>query len=98
MKSKLTLRLDDDVKARAKEIARERGTSVSALVENYFKLLQRKGDTPKGEEDPGELTPRLRKVHEQIGAPPEEAPFGEPQGNLSPDERRFVKAASEKYA
>ena len=38
MKSKLTLRMDEDVKERAKEVARRRGTSLSALVEDYFRI------------------------------------------------------------
>lgn len=39
MKSKLTLRIRDDVKAEAKTIAAQRGTSVSQLVETYFQML-----------------------------------------------------------
>jgi hypothetical protein len=39
MKSKLTLRLDEDLKERAKRLAEKRGTSVSKIVEHYFKLL-----------------------------------------------------------
>ena len=39
MKSKLTLRLDEDLKERAKRLAEKRGTSVSKIVEQYFKLL-----------------------------------------------------------
>ena len=39
MKSKLTLRLDEDLKERAKRLAERRGTSVSKIVEQYFRLL-----------------------------------------------------------
>ena len=39
MKTKLTLRLDDEMIGRAKAYAARRGTSVSALVEDYFRLL-----------------------------------------------------------
>ena len=39
MKSKLTLRLDKDLKERAKRLAEKRGTSVSKIVEHYFRLL-----------------------------------------------------------
>ena len=39
MKSKLTLRLDEDLKEQAKRLAEKRGTSVSKIVEHYFKLL-----------------------------------------------------------
>ena len=37
--SKLTLSVDPEVIARAKRLARERGTSVSALVERYLDRL-----------------------------------------------------------
>lgn len=98
MKSKLTLRMDEDVKERAKEIARERGTSLSALVEGYFRLLSGEESPERDDESSSRLTPRLKKVHEQIGPPPEDAPFDEPRGDLTEEERQFVKAASEKYA
>lgn len=39
MKTKLTLRLDDAVIGRAKAYAAARGTSVSGLVEDYFRLV-----------------------------------------------------------
>ena len=48
MKSKLTLRLDKDLKERAKRLAERRGTSVSKIVEHYFKLLLQE-DSPIGE-------------------------------------------------
>lgn len=104
MKSKLTLRMNEDVKEQAKEVARERGTSLSALVEDYFRLLSGEGssDEEDGSPEDGEsapaLTPRLKEVHEQIGSPPPEAPFDEPRGDLTKDERQLVKAASEKHA
>ena len=44
MKTKLTLRLDDAVVARAKAYAAARGTSVSGLVEGYFRLVATGGD------------------------------------------------------
>jgi len=44
MKSKLTLRLDEDLKERAKRLAKKRGTSVSKIVEQYFKLLLQEDD------------------------------------------------------
>lgn len=78
MKSKLPLRLDDDLKAEAKEIARKRGTSVSQLVENYFQLLPgREGASDS--DAPVELTPRLTEVHQQIGAPPPTLPSMSPR-------------------
>ena len=51
MKSKLTLRLDEDLKERAKQLAKKRGTSVSKVVEDYFKiLLQEDSPVPEGSE------------------------------------------------
>jgi len=39
VKTKLTLRLDEDVIERAKAYAAARGTSLSVLAENYFRLV-----------------------------------------------------------
>ena len=51
---KLTLRLDGRTVEAAKRYARERGTSVSKLVENYFRLVASKDvpDPASGEEEP----------------------------------------------
>jgi hypothetical protein len=89
--------MDEDVKERAKEIARERGTSLSALVEDYFRLLSGKNSPNEHPESDTDLTPRLKKVQEQIGAPRENAPFDKPRGDWTEDERQFIKAAAEKY-
>ena len=48
MKTKLTLRLDDGVIDRAKAYAAARGTSVSGLVEDYFRLVAADGGPPSG--------------------------------------------------
>lgn len=40
MNKKLTLRLDESIIKRAKKYAKERGTSVSQLVANYFNALE----------------------------------------------------------
>jgi len=40
MKKKLTLRLDDSLIKQAKEYAREKGTSVSQMVADYFSALE----------------------------------------------------------
>jgi len=98
MKSKLTLCMDEDVKERAKEIARERGTSLSALVEGYVRLLSGEDASDEQAESGTSLTPRLKKVHEQIGPPPDDAPFDDPRGDWTEDERQFIKAAPEKHA
>ena len=52
MKSKLTLRLDKDLKERAKRLAEKRGTSVSKIVEHYLRiLLQEDSPVQEGSED-----------------------------------------------
>ena len=45
MKKKLTLTIDEKIKERAKEAARERGVSVSELVEGYLKTISRESDS-----------------------------------------------------
>lgn len=40
MNKKLTLRLDESIIKRAKKYAKERGTSVSQLVANYFNTIE----------------------------------------------------------
>lgn len=40
MKTKLTLRMEEDAIERAKAYARSRGTSVSHLVEQFFRALE----------------------------------------------------------
>jgi hypothetical protein len=45
MKSKLTLRIDEEVKEAAKRLARERGESLSGLVEAYFRILTEQSDS-----------------------------------------------------
>lgn len=45
MNTKLTLTLEKEVIEIAKEYAKERGQSLSELVENYFKLLTRDSKT-----------------------------------------------------
>ena len=54
MKTKLTLRLDDAVIERAKAYAAARGTSVSGLVEDYFRLVAAEpgGGAPGGDGGP----------------------------------------------
>ena len=41
MQTKLTLRLDEDLIREAKALARQRGTSLSRLVADYFRALSR---------------------------------------------------------
>lgn len=57
MKSKLTLRVDDDVVRRAKRYAKDHGTSLSRMVEDYFDAL---GRTTPGAA--ARISPRVRRL------------------------------------
>ena len=45
MKNKLTLRLDDSLIRRAKKRAKQKGTSVSQMVADYFALIETEQST-----------------------------------------------------
>jgi hypothetical protein len=77
MKSKLTLRIRSDVKARAKAIAAERGTSVSRLVETYFQML-----SEKASQSPESGSPEAVASSDASAAP--SLPEGHTAGELSP--------------
>jgi hypothetical protein len=49
MKSKLTLRLEESLIKRAKKRAREKGTSVSQMVADYFALIDAESTKTKDE-------------------------------------------------
>jgi hypothetical protein len=51
MQTKLTLSIDNDIIEQAKEYARQQHRSLSNMVENYLKLVVRKG-TPTEEISP----------------------------------------------
>jgi hypothetical protein len=100
MKSKLTLRLDAQVKEQAKEIARKKGTSVSKLVEDYFQLLvdeaesNQEGNPSSGADDTAAappLPPRIQKLKETLGQPA-------PTVQVDEDTRAWIEAAAEKHA
>ena len=57
MKTKLTLRLDDELINRAKSHAKKRGKSVSQIVAGYFSLLNQ-----KPERETSEFTPIVRSL------------------------------------
>ncbi|MCW9708204.1 DUF6364 family protein [Fodinibius salsisoli] len=46
MKNKLTLRLDDSLIKRAKKHAKQKGTSVSQMVADYFALIEIEDTSP----------------------------------------------------
>jgi hypothetical protein len=108
MKSKLTLRLDDEVKDQAKRLATRRGTSVSRIVEDYFRLLlqqdsvegtgERTGSPEKGTLEADDLN----IVPEDL--PPrtrrmlkDVKPVDEPL-DLDDDTRAWIDPAHEKHA
>jgi hypothetical protein len=55
MNTKLTLRLDEELIARAKRHSAESGKSVSQLVSDYFTLID-------SQESDVEITPRVRSL------------------------------------
>lgn len=92
MKSKLTLRLDDEVKQRAKKLAAERGTSLSQLVEDYFRLLSgEKEQLNTAGGDAGDLPPHTRALRDRLGQPA-------PPVDVDEDTRAWIDAAAEKHA
>ncbi|MEM6261651.1 MAG: DUF6364 family protein [Bacteroidota bacterium] len=58
MNTKLTLTLEKKVIEVAKEYAKEKGQSLSELVENYFKLIT----VPHRQIEPEELSPRVKRL------------------------------------
>lgn len=105
MKSKLTLRLDDDLKERAKRLAEERGSSVSRLVEDCFRLLlwDRAGGDGSSSRGPDRtaaagdrsareeaLSSRIRDLRERLGKPA-------PEVEMDEDTERWIGAAAEKH-
>lgn len=104
MKSKLTLRIDEDVKEGAKRCARERGESLSGLVEAYFRILTEhtgsesqsgraaSADTSSPSE---ELRPVTRRIAGALGSVPEASDHG---ASKEADRRAVVEAARRKHA
>ena len=98
MKSKLTLRLDERVKEQAKRLAEERDTSVSKIVEDYFRLLLREHadqyDEGSGENTaghaPDNLPPRTRQMLEELGPATDTL-------DLDADTQTWIDAAHEKH-
>lgn len=58
MNTKLTLTIEEEVIKTAKEYAKEKGQSLSDLVENYFKLITR----DRREILPEQLSPRIQRL------------------------------------
>lgn len=103
MQSKLTLRIDDEVKGEAKELAQERGTSLSQMVEDYFRVLLASGSgTGSPLESPEERPPSesLGPVTRRIAGALQSEEAGPPlHGETKDDDRRRAyEAAAEKHA
>ena len=114
MKSKLTLRLDEDLKERAKRLADRRGTSVSKIVEHYFELLLQEGSSDASGE--GVSSSEDRSNGDQPGADQSDTAAEEktlspriqklkeklgkpaPEVTLDEDTRGWIEAAAEKHA
>jgi hypothetical protein len=58
MNTKLTLTIEKEVIEIAKEYAKEKGQSLSEMVENYFKLIT----VSKRKSKPEQLSPKVRKL------------------------------------
>lgn len=60
MQTKLTLQLDDELIARAKAHAKKRGKSVSQLVADYFRILEKVEQKPPSTKKYSPITESLR--------------------------------------
>lgn len=58
MNTKLTLTIEKEVIKTAKEYAKQKGQSLSDLVENYFKLIT----SDRREIQPEQLSPRIQRL------------------------------------
>lgn len=63
MNTKLTLTLEDKVIDSAKRYAREKGKSLSDIVENYLKAIANEGEAEK------ELSPKVSRLMGVISLP-----------------------------
>lgn len=112
MSSKLTLRIDDEVKDAAKTLAKRRGESVSQMVEDYFRLLLESeadaGPDPAGsmdaqDEEPAseinELGPITRGIAGALQSAEAESEAAPLHGTTKEDDRHVAaKAAAKKHA
>lgn len=106
MKSKLTLRLDEDLKERAERLAKQRGTTLSNIMEQHLRaLLREEMGAPEGKDVesadsdaqtdplnsvPSELPPRTERMIAEIGPATESL-------DLDEDTQAWVEAAHEKH-
>jgi predicted transcriptional regulator len=113
MDSKLTLRIDDDVKEAAKKLARRRGASVSQMVEDYFRLLLESepsidaGLSDRGHDDEADASDEhpeskpneLGPITRRIAGALRSSPSDAPlHGDAKADDRRVAaRAAAKKH-
>lgn len=60
MKAKLTLSIDEEIIATAKEAAKEAGVSLSQIIENHLRLMLNKRNKSKVDENELSITEKLR--------------------------------------
>lgn len=104
MKKKLTLRIDEDVKEAAKRLARERGESLSGLVEAYFRILtepsnrsaENAAPRSEGEEQAHveDLGPVTRRIAGALGSIPE---ADDHDASKDEDRQAVIEAARRKH-
>jgi hypothetical protein len=66
MNTKLTLTIEQELIAQAKKYAKNKGRSLSDIVENYFKVLTKKSVT---ESDSIEISPKVKALMGSIKLP-----------------------------
>jgi hypothetical protein len=66
MNTKLTLSVDQEVIKKAKQFARDRGRSLSSLVEDYLKLV-----TGPPQKPVSEMSPLVKSLYGCISVPPD---------------------------
>lgn len=106
MKSKLTLRIDEEVKEAAKRLAQERGESLSGLVEAYFRILTEQSDLNNQNEEESSadrdenasssrgLGPVTRRIAGALGSVSNASDHGT---SKEEDRRSVVEAAHRKH-
>jgi hypothetical protein len=82
MNSKLTLTIEESVIMKAKQYAKERGRSLSDLIENYLKVITSEGSIPEIE-----ITPLVEAL---------KGSFNEPEDLDYKDQ--LAKGLSKKYS
>jgi len=107
MKSKLTLRLDEDLKERAEQLADRRGTTVSKIMEEHLRVLLHE-ETGRSEGKEADSMDSDARASESLNTVPSDLPprtqrmhdeIGPATESLDLDEdtRAWVEAAHEKH-